>query len=66
VISDTTRSIIIYVVLLVWAVNFFAPFVLKDFKPDPAINGIFTAVIGAVLLIRPKRKEDDEDGELPS
>jgi drug/metabolite transporter (DMT)-like permease len=66
VISDRTRSVIIYVVLLVWAVNFFAPFVLKEFQPDPAINGIFMAVIGAVLVIRPRRKEDDKDGDLPA
>lgn len=65
-ISDRTRSVIIYTVLVVWSVNFFAPFVIKEFNPDPAINGIFMAVIGAVLVIRPRREEDKEDGELPS
>ena len=50
-IDDTTRRIIIYLVSGVWAVNFGASFVVEDYKPDQAINGIFMAIVGGLFAL---------------
>lgn len=59
-ISDRTRSIIIYTVLIVWACNFFAPF-FTDYHPDATINGIFMAIVGGALVIHSKSKGEEEE-----
>ena len=47
---------IIVLIAVVWAVNFFAQFVLKTYQPDPSINGVFGAAVGAALaLTRPDK-----------
>jgi hypothetical protein len=54
---------IIIVVTLVWAVNFAAQFVVADYSPDVAINGIFMAVVGGALaLSRRDNKEKKGSG----
>jgi hypothetical protein len=61
---------IIVVVTIVWAVNFAAQFVVDNYSPDVAINGIFMAVVGgAIALSRkdsksvppPDSKEEDPE-----
>lgn len=54
---------IIVVVTLVWAANFAAQFVVADYSPDVAINGIFMAIVGGALaLSRRGSNEDNKDG----
>lgn len=49
--TDRVRTVIIGVVTTVWAVNFGAGFVIEDYKPDQAINGIFMAVVGGLFAL---------------
>lgn len=44
-------SAIIIVVTVVWSANFVLQFVVADYKPDVAINGIFMAVVGGALAL---------------
>jgi hypothetical protein len=50
-ISDRTRTIIIFVVTTVWAVNFAAGLVLPAYKPSESINGIFMAIVGGLFAL---------------
>lgn len=50
-IPRSLATIIVALTTIVWLANFFAPFVIKDFKPDPAINGIYLAIIGGALAL---------------
>ena len=49
--SDRTRTVIIAVVTVVWAVNFGAGLVVDGYEPDQAINGIFMAVVGGLFAL---------------
>lgn len=59
-ISDRTRQICIYVVLVVWATNFFAPFFFPEYKPASEIHGIFMAVVGGVMMLRSNKDKDSQ------
>lgn len=61
-IDETTRRVIIYLVSAVWAANFGAGFVVEDYKPDQAINGIFMAIVGGLFALGAK-KNGDSGGE---
>jgi hypothetical protein len=50
-INDRTRTVIIAVVTLVWAVNFTAGLVVSDYKPSESINGIFMAIVGGLFAL---------------
>lgn len=50
-ISDRTRTIVIFVVTVVWALNFTAGLVLTDYKPSESINGIFMAIVGGLFAL---------------
>lgn len=50
VVAKSLSSAVVVVVVIVWAVNFFAQFVIVGYHPDPAINGIFgTGIVSALL-----------------
>ena len=66
-------TVIIVLVTVVWAVNFAAQFIVAEYKPDVAINGIFMAVVGGALALsrgskklEVKDEEDPEPGRLES
>lgn len=61
-ISNRVRTAIIAVVTGVWTANFAATFVVEDYKPDQAINGIFMAVVGTLFALGGRKKDDAEDG----
>lgn len=54
-VGDRTRTVIIGVVTTVWAINFGAGFVVDDYKPDQAINGIFMAIVGGLFALGARR-----------
>ena len=59
-------TVIIVLVTVVWAVNFAAQFIVAEYKPDVAINGIFMAVVGGALaLSRGSKKSEVKDEEDP-
>lgn len=56
-VDDRLRSLLCGLVAVVWAASMAASFLSADYHPDPAINGVFSAVIGFMLT----RGKDDED-----
>lgn len=61
-------TVIIVLVTVVWAVNFAAQFIVAEYKPDVAINGIFMAIVGGALALsrgtkKPELVKDEEDPE---
>lgn len=52
---------IIVIVTIVWAINFGAQFIVAEYKPDVAINGIFMAVVGGALALSRRGNKDGED-----
>jgi hypothetical protein len=62
VIPKPLATAIIVIVTIVWAVNFAAQFVVDDYSPDVAINGIFMAVVGGALALS-RRGKGDKPGE---
>lgn len=62
-IPKPVATAIIIIVTLVWAVNFAAQFVIEDYSPDVAINGIFMALVGGALAL--SRRENKPDSGSP-
>ena len=50
-ISQKTRTIIIWVVLVVWVINFGAGIVIPDHKPSESVNAIFMLIIGTLFAL---------------
>lgn len=50
-IGDRTRTIVIFVVTVVWAVNFGAGLLIQHYKPSESINGIFMAIVGGLFAL---------------
>ena len=51
---------IIVIVTIVWAINFGAQFIVDEYKPDVAINGIFMAVVGGALALSRRNNKDGD------
>jgi len=66
VLSNKVRTLLIVVVTLVWAANFTAPIVVKDYKPAPELNVAFMAIIGVLTASYRKENDDDEDDSRPN
>lgn len=58
--SNRTRTVIISVIVGVWAINMLAPLLIKDFKPSPEVNIGFTFAI-ATLIPGYKTTKDKKD-----
>lgn len=64
VLSERTRTVIIYLVATVWAVNFIAGLVVTDYKPSESINGIFMAIVGGLFALGARGGHDKtKDGD---
>ena len=65
--NDRTRTVIVYIVAIVWSSNFLASAFLPGYQPAESINAIFLVVVGSLFALhgasRPpdKRKRDDDD-----
>ncbi len=63
-VGERVRVTLIVLVSVVWAVNYTASVINPAYKPDPAINAPFLAVIGALVAGTGKsRDKDTKDGE---
>lgn len=62
-ISDRTRTIIIFVVTAVWAVNFLTGVVVHDYKPSESINGIFMGIVGGLFALSARNKDKEDDNK---
>ena len=43
---------IVIAVLVVWLVNFFAPFFIPSYRPDPQLNFLFMGIAGGALGLK--------------
>jgi MinD-like ATPase involved in chromosome partitioning or flagellar assembly len=59
-VTNRFRKIIIGVVTFMWAINYGAPLVEKNYSPRPEINLAFMGVVGMVAASF-ERQRDEED-----
>lgn len=64
--TKSLATALVVVVVIVWAANFFAQFVIGGYHPDPAINGLFGTSIVSVLLPKLFGKAERPDPEDPA
>lgn len=59
--SDRGYSAIIYLVAAIWGVSMIVSVVPgSNYKPDPAIHGIFTTIVGGSFVLRAKAESRQE------
>ena len=59
-ISDKTRTALIWVVTAVWAANFGVGLIPPlDYEPDQTINGIFMAIVGGLFALGARTRKDE-------
>ena len=56
-------SVIIVLVSIVWAANFFLQFVVPSYEPDVTLNGVFMGTVGLVLSLSRKGGDKDKDSD---
>lgn len=61
--SRRAATLVVGLVSVVWAINFFAGVVLPGYKSDPAINAIFMAIVGGALALGRKGAQDSGQAE---
>lgn len=49
--SERVRTIVIFVVVAVWATNFFAGLWVDGYEPSESINAIFMAIVGGLFAL---------------
>lgn len=64
VLSERSRTVIIFVITAVWAVNFTAGLVVPGYQTSESINGIFMAIVGGLFALSAK-KDKDKDSDPP-
>lgn len=59
--SERSRTVIIFVITGVWAINFVAGLVVPDYQTSESINGIFMAIVGGLFALGAKKDRDRPD-----
>jgi hypothetical protein len=49
---------VIVLISLVWAANFFLQFLIAGYEPDPAIHGVFGAIVGGAFALSRRDGQD--------
>jgi hypothetical protein len=62
VIGRRARTVVIGVVVTVWAANFVAGVFVKGYEPDQGINGVALAVIGGLFALGKKDQNSNDSG----
>lgn len=69
-VSPAVRYSVIGVVALVWAANYTAPIVIKDYVPNEQLNIAFMTIIGLLFNLKKKptaeTTEKSKDGNEPT
>jgi hypothetical protein len=60
--SQRARTLVLSVIVVIWAVNFFAALFVDSYEPDPAINAVFTTIVGSALVLRAKNGNGSDHG----
>lgn len=50
--SDRLRSVVILIVVVVWALNVTVPIFVKDYKAIPELNAAFMGMVGLIIAGR--------------
>lgn len=61
--SRRLRNVIIVVVTAVWALNFCASVLVKNYTPSESINGIFMVIVGGLYATDRATRRDDENSK---
>ncbi len=65
--SDRTVNLVIGLVCLVWAVNFFARFIPQlNYTPSESINAIFMAIVGGLIALKRNGNSSREESGSPT
>lgn len=59
-IGDRTRTVIVWVITLVWVLNFILSWRVEDYRGSESVNAIFMAIITATFVSGARRREDAE------
>lgn len=62
--SRKLSNVIVGLVCVVWAVDFFARFFIASYEPSPAINSIFGAIVGGALFLG-RNHDRTDSGDTP-
>lgn len=58
--GERVRNALCGLVALAWVANILVSMVNADYKPDPAVNGVFSGMIGAVLAASTGKKHNGD------
>ena len=53
--GQRVKTALLGVVVLVWAANFLAPLIIRDFEPVTELNLVLMTVAGLLLQIKPPK-----------
>lgn len=56
--SERSRTVIIFIITGVWAVNFIAGLAVPHYQTSESINGIFMAIVGGLFAFGAKKDRD--------
>lgn len=59
-IGDRTRTVIVWVITVVWVLNFILAWRVKDYQGSESVNAIFMAIITATFVSGARRREEAE------
>jgi hypothetical protein len=63
--SGKVRTGLCILVALVWTISIARQLFDPDFKPDPAVNAVFSTVIGAAITLGGKERQDKKPAVTP-
>lgn len=55
--GERSRTVIIFVITAVWALNFIAGLTVHGYQPSESINGIFMAIVGGLFALGAKKSD---------
>lgn len=59
--SDKLRSVVILIVVIVWALNVTVPIFVKDYESIPELNAAFMGMIGLIIAGRKNGEEGNSE-----
>lgn len=63
--SDKLRTVVILIVVVVWALNVIAPIFVKDYTPVPELNAAFMGIVGIIVAGRKGGENSNDNDSAP-
>ena len=60
-IDRKTRVRVLWIVVVVWATNFFAGLAIPGYRPDPQIHAVFMIVAGSIFAVDVGKRRGNGD-----